>query len=164
MAGIQQKNPAAPQSPRDRAPAGFLGHAASENVMTGTAMGRRSGYMYGAALPEGPAGQIGCGPRQTTSLGSIGLIAPTLDITTTGHTETADGVRMVFQLTPGTEAPAGMNFRLPELGVLCVTENACHTLHNVLTLRGALVRGPSAWARCLTGTLGLFAPRGRQNA
>ncbi|KOV60551.1 alkyl/aryl-sulfatase [Streptomyces sp. MMG1121] len=139
------------------APAGFLEHAASENVFTGTAMARRSGYMYGAALPKGPAGQIGCGLGQTTSTGTVGLIAPTLDITATGQEETVDGVRMVFQLTPGTEAPAEMNFHFPDLRVLCVAENACHTLHNVLTLRGALVRDPSAWARYLTETVRLFA-------
>lgn len=109
------------------APAGFLEHAAGENVMTGPAMGRRAGYMYGAALPKGPAGQIGCGLGQTTSLGSISLIAPTLDITTTGQTETVDGVRLVFQLTPGTEAPAEMNFHLPDLRVLCVAEMASIT-------------------------------------
>lgn len=90
------------------APAGFLEHAAGENVFTGTAMSRRSGYMYGAALSKGPAGQIGCGLGQTTSTGSVGLIAPTVDISRTGQVETVDGVRMVFQLTPGTEAPAEM--------------------------------------------------------
>ncbi|MEU1144498.1 alkyl/aryl-sulfatase [Streptomyces sp. NPDC005863] len=139
------------------APAGFLEHAASENVFTGTAMARRASYMYGAALPKGPAGQIGCGLGQTTSTGSVGLIAPTLDVTRTGQEETVDGVRVVFQLTPGTEAPAEMNFHFPELRVLCVAENACHTLHNVLTLRGALVRDPSAWARYLTETIRLYA-------
>ncbi|MFJ9471146.1 alkyl/aryl-sulfatase [Streptomyces caniferus] len=139
------------------APAGFLAHAVSENVLTGPAMSRRAGYMYGATLPKGPAGQIGCGLGQTTSLGSIGLIAPTLDITATGQEEVIDGIRMAFQLTPGTEAPAEMNFHLPGLRVLCVAENACHTLHNVLTLRGALVRDPAAWARYLTETLSLFA-------
>ncbi|MFE1886669.1 alkyl/aryl-sulfatase [Streptomyces diastatochromogenes] len=139
------------------APAGFLEHVAGENVFTGTAMARRAAYMYGAALPKGPAGQIGCGLGQTTSTGGVGLIAPTLDITATGQEETVDGVRIVFQLTPGTEAPAEMNFHLPDLRVLCVAENACHTLHNVLTLRGALVRDPSAWARYLTETIRLFA-------
>ncbi|SFM60624.1 Metallo-beta-lactamase superfamily protein [Streptomyces sp. cf124] len=97
------------------APAGFLEHAVSENVFTGTAMARRSGYMYGAALPKGPAGQIGCGLGQTTSTGTVGLIAPTVDISRTGQVETVDGVRMVFQLTPGTEAPAEMNFHFPDL-------------------------------------------------
>ncbi|MFI9257518.1 alkyl/aryl-sulfatase [Streptomyces sioyaensis] len=139
------------------APAGFMAHAVSENVFTGPAMVRRAGYMYGTALPKGPAGQIGCGLGQTTSTGSVGLIAPTLDITATGQQEVIDGIRMVFQLTPGTEAPAEMNVHFPELRALCVAENACHTLHNVLTLRGALVRDPSAWARYLTETLRLFA-------
>ncbi|MEU9593724.1 alkyl sulfatase dimerization domain-containing protein [Streptomyces sp. NPDC048193] len=139
------------------APAGFLEHAAGENVITGPAMSRRSVYMYGTGLPKGPDGQIGCGLGQTTSLGSVGLIAPTLDVHTTGQSETVDGVRMVFQLTPGTEAPAEMNIHFPDLRLLCVAENACHTLHNVLTLRGALVRDPSAWARYLTETLRLFA-------
>ncbi|MFE0463056.1 alkyl/aryl-sulfatase [Kitasatospora sp. NPDC058965] len=138
------------------APAGFLEHAAGENVMTGPAMARRAAYMYGAALPKGPLGQIGCGLGQGTSLGTVGLVAPTVDITATGQAFTVDGVRMVFQLTPGTEAPAEMNIHFPGLRVLCVAENACHTLHNVLTLRGALVRDPSQWARYLTETLRLF--------
>ncbi|MFR0355193.1 alkyl/aryl-sulfatase [Streptomyces sediminimaris] len=138
------------------APSGFLEHAAAENVFAGAAMARRSSYMYGTALPKGPAGQIGCGVGQTTSLGSVGLIAPTLDVVRTGQEETVDGVRIVFQLTPGAEAPADMNFFLPEKEALCMADNVCHTLHNVLTLRGALVRDPSAWARYLTETLRLF--------
>ena len=139
------------------APEGFLEHAAGENVMTGPAMTRRASYMYGTVLPKGPAGQIGCGLGQATSTGSVGLIAPTLEITRTGQEEVLDGISFVFQLTPGTEAPAEMNFHLPEFGVLCVPENAGHTLHNVLTLRGALVRDPSAWASYLTETIRLYA-------
>ena len=76
----------------------------------------------------------------TTSTGSIGLIPPTVDITHTGQEETLDGVRIVFQLTPGTEAPAEMNFLFPDRRALCMAENATHNLHNLLTLRGALVR------------------------
>ena len=51
------------------APEGFLHHAIAENVFAGTAMLRRAGYMYGAALERGPAGQIGAGLGQTTSTG-----------------------------------------------------------------------------------------------
>jgi alkyl sulfatase BDS1-like metallo-beta-lactamase superfamily hydrolase len=50
-----------------------------------------------------------------------------------------------------------MNFFFPDRRALCVAENACHTLHNVLTLRGALVRDPHLWARYLTETIQLFA-------
>ena len=138
------------------APAGFVEHAVAENVFAGTAMGRRAGYMYGAALTRGPRGQLGAGLGQTTSTGSVTLIRPTLDITTTGQEETVDGVRMVFQMAPGSEAPAEMHFYFPDLRALCLAENATHTLHNVLTLRGALVRDPHAWAGYLTEAIDLF--------
>ncbi|MEV6337982.1 alkyl sulfatase dimerization domain-containing protein [Nocardia vinacea] len=139
------------------APAGFLEHAVAENIYVGTAMARRSAYMYGAALPRGPKGQVGAGLGQTTSLGTITLIPPTVDITSTGQVETVDGIRIVFQLTPGTEAPAEMNFYFPDMRALCMAENATHTLHNLLTLRGALVRDPHVWAKYLTESINLFA-------
>jgi alkyl sulfatase BDS1-like metallo-beta-lactamase superfamily hydrolase len=138
------------------APQGFLEHAVSENVYAGTAMGRRAAYMYGAALPKGGRGQIGAGLGQTTSTGAVGLIPPTADITRTGQTETVDGIRMVFQLTPGTEAPAELNIHFPDHAALCMAENATHNLHNLLTLRGAEVRDPRVWARYLTEAIGLF--------
>ncbi|NUR30828.1 MAG: MBL fold metallo-hydrolase [Catenulispora sp.] len=138
------------------APAGFMEHAVAENVYAGTAMGRRAAYMYGAALPKGPQGQIGAGLGMTTSTGTVTLIPPTVDITETGQTQTVDGIRMVFQMTPGTEAPAEMNIHFPDHAALCSAENATHTLHNLLTLRGALVRDPRAWAAYLTEAIQLF--------
>ncbi|MFK0152592.1 alkyl/aryl-sulfatase [Streptomyces sp. NPDC090493] len=139
------------------APRGFLEHAVSENVYAGTAMGRRAAYMYGAALPKGERGQIGTGLGQTTSTGTVTLIPPTVSVTRTGQTETVDGIRMVFQLTPGTEAPAELNIHFPDRAALCMAENATHNLHNLLTLRGAQVRDPRAWARYLTEAVDLFA-------
>ncbi len=138
------------------APQGFLENAISENVYAGSAMGRRAGYMYGATLDRGPRGQVGAGLGQTTSIGTVSLIPPTVDITTTGQEEILDGVRMVFQMAPGTEAPAEMHFHFPDFRVLCLAENATHTLHNLLTLRGALVRDPHEWARYLTEAIELF--------
>jgi linear primary-alkylsulfatase len=138
------------------APAGFLHHAVSENVFAGTAMGRRAGYMYGALLDRGPDGQIGSGLGQTTSLGTITLVPPTLDIAATGQEEVVDGVRFVFQLTPGTEAPTEMNFHLPDCGALCVADNVARSMHNILTLRGALVRDPRVWAGYIDETIELF--------
>ncbi|WP_035799502.1 alkyl/aryl-sulfatase [Kitasatospora mediocidica] len=138
------------------APKGFLEHAASENVYAGNAMTRRAVYMYGAQLPKAPDGQIGCGLGMTTSLGTVTLIAPTVDITHTGQVETVDGVRIAFHLTPGTEAPAEMNFHFPDRRALCLAENATHNMHNVLTLRGALVRDARVWAHYLDEALTLF--------
>jgi alkyl sulfatase BDS1-like metallo-beta-lactamase superfamily hydrolase len=138
------------------APEGFLEHAVSENVYAGGAMTRRATYMYGALLEKGPAGQVGTGLGQTTSMGTVTLIPPTVDIVRTGQEQTVDGIRMVFQLTPGTEAPAEMNFYFPEHEALCMAENATHNLHNVLTLRGALVRDPRVWAMYLDEAIELF--------
>lgn len=139
------------------APSGFLEHAVAENIYAGTAMARRAAYMYGAVLPRGPQGQVGAGLGQSTSIGTITLLAPTLDITHTGQEETVDGVRIVFQITPGTEAPAEMNFYFPDKRALCMAENATHTLHNLLTLRGALVRDPHVWSQYLTEAINMFA-------
>jgi alkyl sulfatase BDS1-like metallo-beta-lactamase superfamily hydrolase len=138
------------------APVGFMEHAVAENVFAGPAMARRAGYMYGASVPKGPDGQIGAGLGQTTSTGTTTLIPPTIDVTATGQELVVDGVRIVFQLTPGTEAPAEMNFYFPDHRALCTAENTSHTLHNILTLRGAQVRDASGWAAYLTETIDLF--------
>jgi alkyl sulfatase BDS1-like metallo-beta-lactamase superfamily hydrolase len=89
----------------------------------------------------------------------VSLIPPTADITHTGQQETVDGVLIEFQLTPGTEAPAEMNFLFPDRRALCMAENATHNLHNLLTLRGALVRDPRIWARYLNEAIVLFGDR-----
>jgi len=132
------------------APDGYLEHAIAENVYAGTAMSRRSGYMYGAALDRGPSGQVGAGLGQTTSTGQPGILVPTIEVTTTGETHTFDGVEFEFQMAPGTEAPSEMHFYIPRYRALCMAENATHTLHNLLTLRGAVVRDPHVWSQYLT--------------
>ena len=139
------------------APEHFLAHAVSENVYAGTAMLRR-GYYYGALhVPKTAAGTLGMGLGASTSQGTVGLIAPTHDITHTGQEQILDGVRIVFQMTPGTEAPAEMNFYLPGKRALCLAENATHNLHNLLTLRGAQVRDPRIWSRYLAEAIERFA-------
>ncbi|CAL9371273.1 Putative alkyl_aryl-sulfatase YjcS [Nocardiopsis dassonvillei] len=139
------------------APEHFMEHAVSENVYAGTAMIRRGMYFTAFGLETDPEGFVGVGLGPGTSQGKVGLIPPTLEITRTGQEETLDGVRFVFQMTPGTEAPAEMNFHLPEKRALCTAENACHTLHNLLTLRGAQVRDARMWSRYLNETIELFA-------
>jgi alkyl sulfatase BDS1-like metallo-beta-lactamase superfamily hydrolase len=141
------------------APDGFLEHAVSENIYAGTAMTRRAAYMYGPVLARGPEGQVGAGLGQTTSIGTISLIAPTDVIVATGEERVVDGIRMEFQLTPGTEAPAEMNLLFPDHRALCMAENATHVLHNVLTIRGALVRDARTWSRYITEAIELFGDR-----
>ncbi|CAL9674509.1 Putative alkyl_aryl-sulfatase YjcS [Streptomyces sp. enrichment culture] len=95
------------------APEGFTEHAVAENVYAGTAMGRRAAYMYGAALARGPRGAVGAGLGQTTSTGKVTLIPPTVTVTGTGQEEVVDGIRMVFQMAPNTEAPAELLVHFP---------------------------------------------------
>ena len=139
------------------APEHFLEHAVSENVYAGTAMLRRGYYYGGVALPKAAKGTLGMGLGPAASTGTVGLIAPTVDITRTGQEEVLDGVRIVFQNTPGTECPAEMNFYFPDHKALCLAENATHNLHNLLTLRGAQVRDPRIWSRYLSEAMELFA-------
>jgi alkyl sulfatase BDS1-like metallo-beta-lactamase superfamily hydrolase len=138
------------------APSGFLEHAVSENVLAGTAMARRAGYMFAPNLARDPRGQVDAGIGKTTSSGSITLIPPTHEVSATGQEEDIDGVPVVFQLVPDSEAPAEMNFHFPQSRVLCVAENAVHCMHNVLTPRGAPVRDSLAWSKYLGEAIELF--------
>ena len=63
---------------------------------------------------------------------------------------------MVFQMTPGTEAPAEMNTWFPQFKALWMAENTTNTMHNVLTLRGAQVRDPLKWATYIDETIDLW--------
>ena len=141
------------------APEGFLEHAVSENIIAGPAMLRRARFQFGFTLPCCAEGEMtsGLGPRP--SLGSLSLIAPTDLITHTGQEITVGDVTMVFQLTPGTEAPAEMNFHLPQFRAVFMAENANLTMHNLLPARGALVRDAKAWADYLTESIRLFGDK-----
>jgi alkyl sulfatase BDS1-like metallo-beta-lactamase superfamily hydrolase len=141
------------------APEHFLAEAVTENVIAGPVMIRRAMYMYGGLLPHGPRGQVDAGLGKGTPLGSVGLIVPTEEICQTGTELDVDGVRIVFQPTPGTEAPAEMNFHFPDLRLLCMAENCTHNLHNVYTPRGAQVRDALAWSKYIGEAIDLFADR-----
>jgi alkyl sulfatase BDS1-like metallo-beta-lactamase superfamily hydrolase len=141
------------------APAGFMEHAVSENVIAGNAMSRRGSYQFGTGLPTGPEGSMTSGVGMGISAGTLTLIAPTKSIERTGETLTIDGLTIEFQLTPNTEAPSEMHFFFPQLATLVIAENAGSTFHNVLTPRGALVRDSKAWSDYLTESLRLYGGR-----
>ena len=101
----------------------FLAETVGENVIAGPAMARRALFQFGILLPADPKGHVDCGLGNGLPLGAPGLIAPTHDITKTGETMTIDGIEVVFQLTPETEAPAEMNFYF-QLRALCMAETA----------------------------------------
>lgn len=141
------------------APEGFLEAAVSENVIAGPVMRRRAMYMYGVLLPNAADGHVDCGLGKRTPFGSSGLIAPTGSITHTGETLSVDGVSIEFQMTPGTEAPAEMNFYFPQFRALCMAENCSSTMHNLYTPRGAEIRDALGWSRYIDESLELFLER-----
>lgn len=138
------------------APENYEEHVVSENVYAGTAMARRASYQYGALLEKGEKGALGIGIGMGQSNGTIGYMSPNTDIVKTGQELVVDGVKMVFQLTPGTEAPAEMNTWFPDKKALWLAENCTGTLHNLYTLRGAQVRDGNAWAKYLMESLALY--------
>ena len=138
------------------APEGFLHETVSENVIAGPAMARRSNYQFGPLLPASPTGHIDSGLGKSVPIGAPGLIAPTEDITYTGEELVVDGVRIIFQLTPETEAPAEMNFFFPDHGWLCMAENCTHTMHNLVPIRGAQVRDALSWSKYINESIELF--------
>ena len=138
------------------APRGFMENAIAENVYAGNAMTRRASYQYGRVLPVSPFGQVDSAIGKATANGTLGLVAPTQVIEEDFEEHTIDGVRMVFQNTPGTEAPAEMNTWFPDLKVFWAAENITATIHNVYTLRGALVRDALKWSKGINDALYRF--------
>ena len=138
------------------APEGFEQHAVSENIYAGTAMGRRASYQYGTMLEGNETGSLAIGIGMGQSKGVTSYISPTLEITQTGEKHEIDGIEIEFQLTPGTEAPAEMNFWIGSKNALWMAENCTGTLHNLYTLRGAQVRDGNAWAEYIMETLSRY--------
>ncbi|NMC91804.1 MAG: MBL fold metallo-hydrolase, partial [Smithella sp.] len=135
------------------APAGFLEESISENLMVGTAMGRRSSYQFGKDLERSAKGMVDTGLGKTTAYGRIGIIRPTVIIDQPVREMLVDGLRFVFYNTPGAEAPAEMTFVLPEKKAFCGAELLSQTMHNLLPVRGAKVRNALLWAQYLDDAL-----------
>lgn len=138
------------------APLGFMDHAVSENVYAGNAMTRRLFYQYGVLLPRSPFGHVDQSIGKNTAAGNLGLIPPNTIVEGSIEEMTVDGVKMIFQNTPGTEAPAEMNTYFPELKAFWAAENITGTVHNIYTLRGALVRDALAWSKGINEALYRF--------
>ena len=138
------------------APVGFMEAATRENIIAGYAMGRRGGYMYGTNLPRHERGHIGSGLGSEPAMGSHGILQPTDIIDTTGETRVIDGLEMVFQNVPGSEAPAEYTFYLPQYKAFMGAELVSRNMHNLYTLRGANVRDGLSWAKFIDEAIGLF--------
>lgn len=139
------------------APEDFMKFAVSENILAGNVMLRRAEYMYGKILPIDGKGNVDSGLGKTLVSGTKALVEPTESIKETGTKIIIDGIEIVFQLTPGAEAPVEMNLYFPQFKSLCMAENSTHVLHNLYTIRGAEVRDAKGWAKYINDSIELFA-------
>lgn len=126
--------------------AGFDEKTVKENVYAGTAMFHRSKYQFGSDLLAGAKGRVSTGLGLGTSSGTLSYIRPTDFISEDTMLE-IDGLKVEFQLTPGTEAPAEMNNYFPEYRAFWAAENCTGTLHNLYPTRGAQLRDAANWWR-----------------
>ena len=128
------------------APAGFMEEATSENVLVGTAMGRRSVYQFGRDLPRSAKGNVDTGLGKDVIYGSIGILTPTWLIYQANQPMQIDGVDFVFHNVPNAECPAELSFSIPSKKLYDGAENLSQTMHNLLPIRGAKVRDALRWA------------------
>ena len=138
------------------APSGFMNESIAENLYAGNVMTRRKTYTYGDLVPTSPYGQVDAAIGKSVASGDVGILPPTKSIDQPIEELTIDGIRMVFQNTPGTEAPAEMNTWFPDLKAFWAAENIVAGQHNILTLRGAPVRDALAWSQYINEALYLF--------
>ena len=141
------------------APAGFLEAVAGESVMAGTAMSRRAQYQFGPLLPPGPRGHVDTGLGKKVAGGTVTLIAPTGTIDKTMEKRVIDGVEIVFQLAPGSEAPSEMLMYFPQFRVLDMAEDVTHNMHNLYTIRGSEVRDGNLWSRYISEAMETFGDK-----
>jgi alkyl sulfatase BDS1-like metallo-beta-lactamase superfamily hydrolase len=141
------------------APEGFLERAVSESVIAGNAARRRGLYQFGTLLPKGERGQVDAGLGKTIPLGTTSLIAPTDLIRRSGEMRTIDGVEIVFEMAPQSEAPAELYMYYPRFKVLNMAEVATHNFHNLLPFRGTEVRDALAWSKYLNEALDAFGDK-----
>ncbi len=139
------------------APEGFSEEAISENLLAGPAMGRRTYYFHGVPLQRNASGHVDNGLGKGTPGGSVGFRMPTVIVEHTPQEMEIDGVKFVFQNAPQSEAPAELTFYLPDFKAWCGAEIVSHTLHNLLTLRGAKVRDAVKWSGYIDEAMRRFA-------
>ena len=141
------------------APSGFMEAVVADSILAGNAMNRRAQYQFGALLPPGPRGYVDSGLGKKVARGTFTLIAPTGAIDKNMDKRVIDGVEIVFQLAPGSEAPAEMLMYFPQFRVLDMAEDVTHNMHNLYTIRGSEVRDGNLWSRYISNALEAFGDK-----
>ncbi|MGL5328986.1 MAG: alkyl/aryl-sulfatase [Peptostreptococcaceae bacterium] len=142
------------------APYNFTFETGSENVIAGNAMARRADYQGGFSVERSSTGGVGIGLGAGCASGKVTLIKPSLELNNELHTKlTIDGIDFEFTECNETEAVSEFVIFVPKYDTLCTSEVACHTLHNLLTPRGAQIRSSLKWAKSIDNMIRLYGSR-----
>lgn len=137
------------------APKDFFINSVQESVLAGIPMGRRAGFMFGGSLKKDERGSVGAGLGNGLPINAGGsvLLPATYEIQSDYERLTIDGVQFDFHLALNSEAPSEMLVYIPQYKVLQQAEDINHTLHNLLTPRGAKIRNGLAWSKYIDNVL-----------
>ena len=141
------------------APQDFTAALTEEASVAINLAGARGQFQFGAGLPVGERGTVDYGEGEAVTSGPAGagpVILPNDIIRKDFESRVIDGVTFQFQLALDTEAPSEMFVYLPGAHVLDTSEVATHTLHNLLPIRGTLVRNGLTWSHALDAALQHF--------
>lgn len=141
------------------APENFAQEVTIENAFAGDSMIRRSSYQFGTYLDKNLGNHIDCGLGKMIQLGGmVSYEAPTHTVVKNAKNKDEisenksyeiDGKHYEFMLALETEAPSEMTVYIEEGNVLVNAEISNHTLHNLLTPRGAQIRDARLWWKAL---------------
>ena len=138
------------------APDQFMEELGAEMVLAGIPMLRRAQFQFGPTLARGERGQVDAALGKRTGMGTSTLLPPTDLIVQPVERRVVDGVEIVFQMAPETEAPAEMHLFLPQHRVLNMAENTTRHLHNFIPIRGAQARDTRIWSQAIATSMELF--------
>ncbi|ELP92987.1 hypothetical protein EIN_051520 [Entamoeba invadens IP1] len=135
----------------------------TEELLAGTAMGRRSFFQFGTELEHNSKGVLGCGVGTYFSMGqstsSYDFDPNNLYEIGEDKTLTIDGVEIDFMYTPNSEAPTEMMMYFPKLKAICTAEEINRSIHNLYTLRGAVVRNGKDWSKYIDNLVARYSER-----
>lgn len=137
------------------APKDYFTNSVNENILAGIPMGRHSGFMFGFFLNRDAKGFVtsGLGSGVKISSYTSSILPATKEIDDNEESITIDGLQLDFRLALNSEAPSEMLIYIPKYNALQSAEDINHTLHNLLTPRGAKIRNGLLWSKYIDGVI-----------
>lgn len=140
------------------APQDYFNNSQTENVLAGIPMSAHSKFMFGGTLPRSAKGFVTAGLGSSLSQTSFTntLLPATREIAEPEESIVIDGLQLDFWSAPDSEAPSEMLVYIPQYHALQSAEDINHTLHNLLTPRGAKIRNGLLWSKYIDNVISKY--------